>query len=805
MDIFNNEKIKSYDSKAAQTKFLLGGIGTGNVSIGSRGQMTDFEIFNEPSKQRDLPYTFFAMYSKFDGENSDARILEAKINPPYERPLGYYSSELAGLKRFDGGELSAAYPFVRVKLKQEELPLQVEMTAFTPFIPLDSFNSGLPGGYITYTVKNNGSKACDVSICGSFANPVGFNGYDLFHNMQMKSNVKNKLYQSDGLNGIDLCSETLPKEDRYYGNMTLVTPEKNYTAKPEWLNGAWWDGAHDFWDDFSQDGKLECESKNSGQISAFNNLSGIKIGSLCVNKTLKPNEQAEFRFILAWHFPNRANCWEGHLVPTNKDKTQKTVKNYYAYKFGDAVGVASYMNENRSKLTDLSEKFTGAMYNSSVDKEVIDAVMSTATVLRSTTCYRIKESGVFLAFEGCFENKGSCEGNCTHVWNYAETLAFLFPDLEQSMRLTEFLDETDEDGNMVFRANKVYDDPRWDMIPATDGQMGCIIRLYRDWKFSGDDELLKKVWTKAALALNFAFKFWDKDGDCVLESQQHNTYDIEFYNANSLTNSLFFAALKAGAEMAKYLDDKENFAIWDKAWKKGSEKMDKMLWAEDYYIQVLDDVDEFKYQYGNGCLSDQVFGQLLSHICGLGYILPEEHIKKAIYSVYKYNFKKNMSEHSNVQRCYALNDDAGLLLCSWPKGGRPRFPFIYADEVWSGIEYQVAAHLIYEGYYDEGIQIIKAVRDRYDGYKRNPFNEVECGNHYARSLASYGAYLAVCGYKFDLVNKHISFSPKINSEKFNCFFSTAKGWGIYSQTIVGGKKTCKIDTLFGDLSDLKIN
>lgn len=176
MSVFSSKKVKKYPSMANEVKFLLGGIGTGNISIGSRGQMTDFEIFNEPSKGRRMPYTFFSMWSKAEGEQADARILEARLNPPYERALGYFANELAGLPRFEKGEISAAYPFVKVALQDKKLPLQVTMDAFTPFIPLNADDSGIPGAYITYTVENTGDKPYDVSICGSFTNPVAFGG-----------------------------------------------------------------------------------------------------------------------------------------------------------------------------------------------------------------------------------------------------------------------------------------------------------------------------------------------------------------------------------------------------------------------------------------------------------------------------------------------------------------------------------------------------------------------------------------------------------------------------------------------------
>jgi len=348
------------------------------------------------------------------------------------------------------------------------------------------------------------------------------------------------------------------------------------------------------------------------------------------------------------------------------------------------------------------------------------------------------------------------------------------------MRKVEFNLETDDDGKMAFRTMRVFGDKKWEMIPAADGQLGSIVRLYREWKMTGDDEFLKSVWNKAVKALDFAFQYWDTDKDFVLDGKQHTTYDIEFYGPNSLTNSIFFAALKAGACMAEFMKDTARAERYKEALQKGSKRMDELLWNGEYYIQKIDDVNRYRYQYGEGCLSDQLFGQLLAHVAGLGYVLPQEHVKKAIKSVFIYNFRSNFKHHHNVQRTYVLNDEKGLLVCSWPKGGRPKIPFVYCDEVWTGIEYQVASHLIYEGFVEEGLTIVKAIRERHDGYKRNPWNEVECGHHYVRSMASWALLLALSGFEYDMVEKRISFDPVINKENFSTF-------------------------LYGSLGDVKIN
>jgi non-lysosomal glucosylceramidase len=798
---------RTFPGGATEAKFLLGGIGTGNLSVGSRGQLCDWEIFNKQGKGNKLPYTFFAIRTQQDGQPPIAKVLESQLEGAFSYACGFHTSELAGLPRFAASEMKGEYPFVTVDLLDDALPVQVQMEAFTPFIPLNADDSGIPAAMIRYKLTNRANNPVDVTIAGSLANVVGLEQMDKHANVKLAEQVRNQFRQGENVSGLYYDAPGLNEDHRTYGSMALMTstPMEQVTVKEAWLDGFWSDGIHDFWDDFCEDGLLQFRSEAHGQRGRLMNKSKLRIGSLGVKRTLEAGESYTFEFAISWHFPNRPKWWEGGN--TFKDDGRREIeKNYYTHLFANAWDAGTYLLNNLPRLEQHSRNFHRALFGSTLPGYVLEALSSNITVLRSTTCFRIF-NGTFLGWEGGLDQGGSCEGSCTHVWNYAQTLAFLFPDLERSMRRVEFLLETDEQGSMAFRTNQVLGGDRWDMIPATDGQLGTIVRLYREWKLSGDDAFLQEVWGKASLALDFAFSYWDSDGDFVLDSEQHNTYDIEFHGPNSHSNSMFYAALKAGMEMAQYLRDDERAERYKSAFERGSLKMDELLWGGEYYVQQLDDIDEYRYQYGTGCLSDQILGQWMAHVAGLGYILPEDHVKKTIQSIFKYNFRSTLSEHHNVQRTFALNDESGLLLCSWPNGGRPKLPFVYADEVWTGIEYQVAAHLIYEGFVQEGLSLVKAVRDRHDGYKRNPWNEVECGHHYARSMASWALLTSLSGYSFDMVNRTLSFAPRINEEQFSCFWSTGTAWGVYNQTIntATGEKDWSIDVLYGEISDVSVN
>ena len=776
--------IKSYDNHAEALRFLLGGIGTGNISLNARGELCDFEIFNRQSKGLKLPYSFFALWYSLPSGESDALVLEAKPQGLCDAPMGVAPSLVPGLPRFDSSCFSSAYPFANIQLKKDGLPFEVTLQAYTPFIPLDDVNSGIPGIRFVYRLKNLLDQPVKAAVSATMPNACGFDSFstDGLNKLYLKGRPENRVVKKNGLQGI--CYSTdLEKEQLGFGTMALLTDEQEgFSAKPRWLNEGWWDGAEEYWQDLMEDGCLG-EAVSGGKPVSRINPSGEEsaIGSIAVQKVLQPGASKDFVFYLTWHFPNRYGWWPDGHDARKPIPCADIYQNYYSTLWDDALAVAGYFHANQTRLEENSEKFANALFSSTVDPEVIDAAAGNITALRSTTCFRIAD-GTFFGWEGCFFQAGSCPGTCTHVWNYAQTVANLFPRLERNMRETEFLRETDGQGKMNFRAKIQLEGKPWDMYPAVDGQLGSILRVYREWKISGDDDFLKKIWNQVVSALEFSASYWDSNQDCVLDGQQHNTYDIEFYGVNSLGNSIYYAALKAGAEMAEYLGEHERSQKWRSMEQAGCKRMDEMLFNGEYYRQVTDgDIDEYKYQYGEGCLSDQLLGQTLAHLYGLGHLFPEDHVKSAVFAIYKYNFKERMGSHKSLQRGYAYQDEPGLLLCSWPSGGRPKQPFVYSDEVWTGIEYQVAAGLIYEGFLQEGLEIVRAVRSRYDGYKRNPFNEVECGNHYARSMASWGVLNALSGLQVDLPHNSVTISPKVNQDCFSSFYSTGTEWGICRQ------------------------
>lgn len=796
-ELLYNSKFRTFTEKHTQASMLMGGIGTGCFSIGSRGQLQDWELFNRPSKGLNFPFTFFAIHG--EGHNTQfTKVLESRLQPPYAAPQGLLPGTLAGLPRFAHSEMNGRFPFAKIVFEDDTIPVEAGLEAFNPFIPLNSDDSGIPAVLMRYRIHNKSEYPLTISIVGSLYNASGYDGVEMWGNFTNRGNVVNEYRENDLFSGIFFDNDKLDQNDPLYGNLALTGRGGEVSYKTEWNMGQRIDGIHDFWNDFSKDGRLTDQKIATGEAGLLDKFVKIKIGSFALTKILEPDTEGVFEFCISWCYANRIKAWPSVQDIGNKNSNDEIVRNYYAVKHPDAYEAAKYFWDNLGRLERETAMFTDAVFNSTLPAYVIEAATSNLSILKSTTCFRLENKN-FFGFEGSLKDIGSCPGNCTHVWYYAQAMAFLFPELEKNMRETDFLRETDEYGKMEFRALSELNGYSWDFVPAVDGQMGTIARLYREWIIGGDDEFLKKLWPKAVLALEYGIKLWDTDEDYVLDGCMHVDYDVEFYGPNPLGNTCYLVALLAAEKMALYLGDQDLAIRYQMIFDKASKRADEIMWNGEYYEQKIDDVDKYKYQHGKGVLADQLMGQYYANILDLGYVMDKKHIKTAAENIFKYNFRENFFDHANMQRVYAINDDKGLLMCTWPHGGRPRFPFYYSEEVWSRTEYPLASILAYENNIFESLTLVKAIQDRYDGIKRNPWNEFECGNHYSGIMGSWSMIIALSGYKVDLPHNKISFEPRINQDHFRCFFSCGTGWGVYTRNVIDGEIEEKIDVLYGSL------
>ncbi len=492
-----------------------------------------------------------------------------------------------------------------------------------------------------------------------------------------------------------------------------------------------------------------------------------------------------------------------------KDTGTTIIGNWYATKFQDAWSVAEFAAANLPDLQKRTDEFVQTIRSTTVPNVIKEAAMSNLSTLVSTTCFRTAD-GEFHGFEGVDDHLGCCFGNCTHVWNYETATAHLFPLFSQSLRRSAFGYSMDERGAMYFRQLLPDGYERFGFA-AADGQMGQIIKVYMDWQLSGDRAFLEEFWPKAKRALEFAWieGGWDANRDGVFEGVQHNTYDVEFYGPNPLCTIYYLGALRATEEMARAMQDLTSAAEYRRLFESGRRWLDANLFNGEYYIQKIegrseasiakglrgtsgaDDPEHPQYQVGDGCLIDQLLGQYLADVCGLGTLIDSAHLEKALDSIYHYNHKPHLYDHDTVQRTFALNDEAAMVICDYGEGERPKIPFPYYAEVMTGFEHSTAALMLYRGRIDQGLACIADIRRRYDGIRRNPWDEAECGHHYARAMASWSELLALTGFHYRGPERHVSITP-VDIRTFNSFWSAGHGWGSFSLFSQAGRSSLSL-------------
>jgi len=502
------------------------------------------------------------------------------------------------------------------------------------------------------------------------------------------------------------------------------------------------------------------------------------VGAVGRKFALPPGQEATVPFAVVWCFPKRPG---------------RAKKNYYGNHFASAAAVAEYVGDNFEPLARDTRLWRDTWYDSTLPYWLLNRLFSTNSYLATGTC-QWWANGRFWAWEGV----GCCPGTCAHVWNYEHGMARLFPQLERSVREMQdfepaagFVPQT---GEIHFRGES---NDFW----AGDGQAGTILKAYREHQMSPDDQFLRRNWPRIRKALEFLIH-QDKDDNGVLEGSQHNTYDINFYGPNTMIGSLYLGALRAAEEMAREMGDEAFAQECRTLFERGSKANVDALFNGEYFIQEVDLAKYPRFQYATGCLSDQLFGQGWAHQVGLGYLYPQETVLKTLESIWKYNWAPDVgpqNEHFKPGRFFALPGEAGLFTCTWPKGGRMPEPVLYKDEVWTGIEYQVAGHMAFEGMVTEALAICRGIHDRYHPSKRNPYNEVECGDHYARALASHGVFLGLCGFELHGPKKHLGFVPRITPEDFRAAFTAPEGWGTIAQRRQDNTQTNRIEVRWGQV------
>lgn len=782
--------------KTRTISFPLGGIGTGCIGLAGNGRLIDWEIANKPGKGTTNGFTHFAVKAERGGRVVDARVLHGDLLPPYMGELGQPTwasfgwgpsrDYLTGMPHFRDVVFKGEYPIANLVFRERKFPGRVRMTAFNPFIPLDEEDSGIPAAFFEIEVANTTAEPVSYTICGTLKNPLPAPNLHTLH-------------QEGRLRMLHLTSGAFVGDEPGCGDLVLATDARQVEPQHYWYRGGWFDNLEVFWRDFTSPGLLSDRRYAASQAGEGNH------GSLAAVLRLASGQTGRVRFVIAWNYPNCENYWNPKACEcAGRAGIPARWRNYYATRFADARASAQYSLRNWDRLYRQTLAFHDALFASDLPTVALDAVSANLSILKSPTVMRL-EDGTFYGWEGCHPSAGCCEGSCTHVWNYAQALAFLYPRLERSMRTADYQHNQRPDGGMAFRLQLPLGVERSSFRPCADGQFGGVMKVYRDWKVSGDTAWLRSIWEGVARSIAFAWEptnedQWDPERTGVLQGRQHHTLDMELFGPNAWLTGFYLGALKAGAEMAAALGEQVRSREYLLLFRQGKAWADAHLFNGEYYQQQIDLADrsvlerfdavgpywdeehgQTKYQIGEGCAIDQVLAQWHANLYGLGEILDRGQTRKALQAVFRHNFKKPMRDFINPCRVYCLNDEAGLVICDWPAGRRrPSIPLTYAQEAMNGFEYAAAIQMIQTGMVREGLAVVEAIRQRYDGERRNPWNEFECGNNYARSLASYALLHAFSGFTFDLVEGRIGFDPVAPRQgRFSCFWSLDPGWGLF--------------------------
>lgn len=768
--------------------FPMGGMGAGMVCLEGTGALSHVSLRHKPEVFNE-PYLYAALSMKgiaADGGNV-ARVLEGPV--PDWKLFGQSGSanglgqRTYGLPRYASASFRARFPFGVVSLRDPKLPVAVDITGWSPFVPGDSDSASLPVAGLEYRFRNRSERTLKAVF--------SINGLNL---MATKGEFARGVVPAE--RGLVMFQDGTPEAPWESGRLSIGTDAPGAVADCAWFRGGWFDAQTFAWRAVES---AECAARPP-------HADGLPSpgGSLRVPLSLSPGAAVTVRVMLAWHVPASSLRFgpEPVVAEGAEAPPKSTYVPWYASRFADVGAVATFWHGNYARLRRESQRFSHAFYDTTLPPELVEAAAANLTILKSPTVLR-QADGRLWAWEGCCDGSGCCHGTCTHVWNYAQALPHLFPELERGLRATEFGECQDERGHQTFRAPLPIRPADHGFHAAADGQLGGILKVHREWRISGDSEWLRGLWPQVRRSLDYCIETWDPDRRGALVEPHHNTYDIEFWGPDGMCTSFYVGALQAAVAMGDALGD--NVGAYRELLARGQACLRDELFDGEYFIQkvawkglratdpaalpqigkaamspeakALLDVEGPKYQYGSGCLSDGVLGAWMAAMCGVPAFLDPAQERSHLAAVYRHNFRNTLSEHANPQRpTYAVGAEGGLLLCSWPKGGALALPFVYSNEVWTGIEYQVAGHLLLHGRVDEALEIVRACRDRYDGRVRNPFNEYECGHWYARAMASYGLLQAHGGARYDAVEKTLYLKPAVAGD-VRVFLSTATGYG----------------------------
>lgn len=669
-------------------------------------------------------------------------------------------------------------PMGVVDYADDACPVRVRLEAYTPYIPLNRDESSYPVIALRYTVTNRSDAAQQVEIAGWVENYL--------HGGQARK--VNTYHELDNIATIECNAGD--------AGTNAIALGLFGTDKPELVN---LESAPDAQDVFSPRGDVADEDQVQG-------AGGQRVYvSLGRDFELEPGGSRTVTYAVSWRVPNiryGTNFGRGN-------RATAPGRNHYASVFPTATGASAQVADREAELHGTSQKWVEAWYDSTLPYWFLERCFIPNNCMQTQVAQRVYPQGSDTDVYNLEEGVRCCPGNCTHVWNYAQGLARTFPVIERECRdRIEYGEGFDAETGMIYFRYTVKNSVNH-KDDALDGTCGTIIRVLRESQMTTDYAFLRSIWDRVKLSMNYVIQVWDADEDGVLTGAQHNTLDEPWHGKVHWLMNVYHASLRAAAVMARQMDEPGLADRYEAIVAKGAQAMVDELWNENfgYFVHIPPDDENRMHGSTHGCHIDQVLGDSWLHEVGLDPILPRDKTKKALESLWKYNFTPDVGAYREVMtngRWYAAAGDAGLVMTSFPfgkvepKSGNKNYAG-YLNECMTGFEWQVAAHMIREGMLQEGLAIGKAIYDRYSPDARNPYNEIECSDHYSRAMASYGAFLAMCGYRYNGPEAKLAFGPKMQQDDFRAAFTTAEGWGRFTQAVQGGKQANALELHYGTL------
>ncbi len=767
----------------------VGGLHAGTVYIGGDGRLWLWQIYNE---------TFEGAQEGIEpktvnwNDGTEVRKIRARDGSAYIEPAiadnkrvleqGFAIKVVVNGKTFikelseahwDEIEFKPAYPIATIKYSSKDFPVAVQLKVYSPFIPLDAENSALPITILRVEIKNTSSSNINVSVLGWMEN-----GANKLSGKIKTGKRKNEVSTDENSTSIFSSFEAVAdelKNAQDSGTMCFTlhnAKSKTYASLNPWPIA---------------DKHFNAAVTTSAYADAPEKL----VGGIEVTEALSPGKSVKADYSISWHF-NNANV-----------QLQKIVKNaeqgfHYAVRFKDAGAVSSYLQSNFEKLTKNTELWVKTWNDATLPHWFLERTFINIDTLATANTYRFAD-GRFWSWEGV----GACAGTCTHVWQYAQAVARIFPELERDLRQRVDLGIgfKEDSGAIIFRAEN-------ESRPAIDGQAGTVLRFYREHQMSTDNTFLQANWPKIKKAIQFMLD-QDKNGDGMTDTPMENTLDAVWQGEIAWIVGLCIAAARAGQAMAEEMNDTSFAQTCQTYVANGRKNMEQELFNGEYFIHRPDKVQGRK-ELGsyNTCHIDQVYGQSWAFQVGLPRVLSKDKAIAALKALWKYNFTTDVGPYIKTHiggRPYALPDEGGMVMNTNPHnelkpfGENVSWQLGYFHECMSGFEHQVAAHLMAEGMVEESLILTRSIHDRYHAAKRNPFNEIECSDHYARAMASYGTFINACGFEYHGPKGYIKFSPAWNAENFKAPFTSANGWGSYTQKKTGAKQQHSINLKYGGL------